>query len=290
MLLGTSCLDWIVMHPAKIDIQAALQAAKAAAIEAGKFIAQQQRAHSFQLNFKGENDFVTSADVEAEKLIIAELSKFSSSIGFLSEETNPQTKLKAGFQDPLWVIDPIDGTTNYAHGQTQCAVSIALFAEGKVQLGVVNAAMQGEHFWASLGGGAFCNGNQIHVQDISNLRRALVATGFSPIRSQLDRDMARFRAVLENCSDMRRAGAASLDACWVACGRLHAYYESTIKPWDIAAAGLIAREAGALTSHLTEPSAQELLPADLYPHEFIVAVPGILQPLCELLRKAGKAA
>ncbi len=273
------------MNQNSIDLQAALQVAKDAAIEAGEILIQRHKSRSFQLSFKGENDYVTTVDLEAEKLIIAKLSKFSSSIGFLSEETNPKLDPQFAYNDALWVIDPIDGTANFAHGHPQCAVSIALSVGGKVQVGVVNAALQSELFWAKLGDGAFCNGAEIHVHNIDKLRRALVATGFSPVRGELERDVARFRAVLENCSDIRRAGAASLDVCWVACGRMHAYYE-TVKPWDIAAAGLIAREAGALTSHLFPRPSDAELPEDLYAKEFFVAVPGIIEPLRALLAKA----
>ena len=148
----------------------------------------------------------------------------------------------------LFRSDPIDGTVNYAHGHIQSAVSIAYCEHGQITLGVVYNPFTDELFSAELGQGAKLNGATIRVADETNLRRAIIATGFPYIKEGIDDMVERVRSILHHCADIRRLGSAALDICWLAAGRLDGYYES-LSLWDFAAARLIAAEAGAVCGH-----------------------------------------
>jgi myo-inositol-1(or 4)-monophosphatase len=190
----------------------------------------------------------------------------------------------------VWIIDPIDGTTNYAHGHFQVGVSIACAIDAKVVAGAVFAPFLGELFTASLGAGAFLNGEPISVSPTDRLESALIATGFPYDRANVPNICKRLQALLSRCRDIRRLGAASLDICWVACGRLDAYYEETINPWDGAAACLIAREAGARIGHYAYDSPTqrrtERYPGDLFVDNLIVSTPGVFEEISKALAAA----
>ena len=198
---------------------------------------------------------------------------------FLSEEVAVRGKFDFG--GPVWVIDPIDGTSNYAHGHPYVSVSAALVIDGKPRLGVVHAPFLRETFTAVLGEGAQLNGKAIHVSSASELRSSLIGTGFPHDRSHLGTSMRRIERLLITCQDIRRAGSPALDISWVAAGRLDGHCES-LAPWDIAAAGLIATEAGAVRGNLLPGKSG--WPPLLRGEEFIVATPGIFDSLCELLK------
>lgn len=187
-------------------------------------------------------DMVTEMDRAAEALIVQRIFKARPDDGMLGEEG---TDL-AGTSGVRWVVDPLDGTTNYLYGLPGFAVSIAAEIDGQVAVGVVHDVVRDESFAATVGGGATRDGLPIAVSDVTELGFALVATGFSYDRARRARQGAVLATVLPRVRDVRRFGAAAVDLCSVACGRVDAYYERGLAPWDLAAGGLIAREAGAV--------------------------------------------
>lgn len=265
------------------DLELVLKLTKEAALEAGRRIVAMRRSNDFEVSFKSGFDPVTTADLEAEEIIISRILKTFPDHKIMAEESYQGFKERADYLMPLWIIDPIDGTTNYTLGHHQVAVSIAFAHHGTVLVGVVHAPFQNETFWAKRGGGAFLNNQLIRPSGTSDLAGALIGFG-QPSKSQNSKRFAAiYEAVLDRCRDMRRIGAGALDISWVAPGRYDAFYE-TLKPWDMAAACLIAREAGATVGHLEPKSADEIIPDDLNPRELVVATPQIYTEFCELLR------
>jgi myo-inositol-1(or 4)-monophosphatase len=262
------------------------------ALEAGKLI-KKLRGESFEVSHKGPRDLVTSADLAADALICQRIRAQFPEHAILSEESAPNLDLQR-VQGPLWVIDPIDGTTNYALGHYQSAVSIAFYFAGKGVAGAVYAPFLDEMFFAERGHGAFLNQTRLR-RAAETLGDALVATGF-PYRREPEvvaRLACRARSILLHCRDLRRLGAASLDVCWVACGRLGAYYES-VNPWDIAAARIIATEAGAACGNIYAENLEQAAEDDglasgtgeLYSRHFLASAQGIFSQLQELLQQA----
>lgn len=190
---------------------------------------------------KAKANLVTIADVKVQKAVLSIIKKNFPSHDFLAEEDG----LKNTHSDYIWVIDPIDGTTNFAHGFPQCSVSIALFYKGRVTLGGVYDVMKEELFLARKGKGATLNGKKINVSRVKHLSEALLVTGFPYTRdAQIDRLLHTFKNFIKACHDIRRLGSAALDLCWVACGRLDGYWEENLNPWDVSAGKLILEEAG----------------------------------------------
>ncbi len=248
-----------------------------AAERAGRLIVRWSLDRTYEVREKEGTEIVTTADLRADEIIREHLHSMFPTHRFVSEEV-------AGpfdFAGPVWVIDPIDGTANYAHGHPYVSISVALVVDGEPRVGVVHAPFLHETFDAIAGCGARCNGRPIRVSEASDLRRALVGTGFPHDRTDLTRPVERVKRLLEHCQDVRRAGSPALDICWVAAGRLDAHCES-LGPWDIAAAGLIATEAGALRGNLS-PNTSAFPPA-LNGEEFIVSTPRIFESLSELLK------
>lgn len=211
-------------------------------------------------------DIVTEADRETEKLIRDALASARPHDGFFGEESGAEK----GTSGLTWIVDPIDGTVNFLYGIPHYAVSIAV-VEGEPDpltwttlAGVVVNPASGETFTASAGGGAFLNGDPIHVAEPVDLSQALVATGFAYDSAERGRQGTVISQLLPQVRDIRRMGTASLDLCFVACGRLNAYFERTLSPWDHAAGALIAREAGATVKGLGDaaPSREFILAAD----------------------------
>jgi myo-inositol-1(or 4)-monophosphatase len=201
--------------------------------------------------FKGESDLVTEVDRGCEELIVGAILERYPEHDILAEENvYPQRN-----SSHRWIIDPLDGTTNYAHGFPWFAVSIALEIEGEVRIGVVYHTMMNELFTAVRGEGAFLNGERIHVSSRSPLKNALLATGF-PYDKSLDNEntFANFERFQIKARGVRRAGSAALDLSYVAAGRLDGYWECKLKPWDVAAGFLIVEEAGGrVTDHGGSP-------------------------------------
>ncbi|MCB0310122.1 MAG: inositol monophosphatase [Bdellovibrionales bacterium] len=264
------------------NLQTILSACLRAASEAGDRIVALREDGAVSLNYKSPTDLVTSADLASEKIVLDILKELDVKAHVLSEECNPDTTDRDLLFGPLWILDPIDGTTNYAHGLPNCAVSIAFADQGKVLVGVVHAPFLGQTFSAIRGSGAFLNGATISPRPITNLREALVSTGFADWEGYLDLQMKRATLVMQHCRDLRRFGAAALDICNVACGRLDGYFE-TVKPWDIAAATLIAREAGATIDRLSPIPHGSSIPEELEGSDLVIGASGIFKEFKKLL-------
>jgi myo-inositol-1(or 4)-monophosphatase len=196
---------------------------------------------------KQQNDFVSEVDHAAEEAIISVLREAYPTHGFLGEESGFHDK-QAEF---LWIIDPLDGTTNFLHGVPQYCISIALMQKGVPQQAVVFDPNRNELFTASKGVGAYLNDRRIRVSKVDRFEGALVGTGF-PFKQveHIDDYLRMLRNVMTAASGVRRPGAAALDLAWVACGRMDAFWELGLSPWDMAAGALLIREAGGLVGDL----------------------------------------
>jgi myo-inositol-1(or 4)-monophosphatase len=183
-------------------------------------------------------DLVTASDRASEALIVARIRAASPDASILGEEEG----IYAGTSDERWIVDPLDGTTNYAHGYPLYCVSIAYERAGELRAAAIYAPALNELYAAEQGGGARCNGEPISVSGTADVAEALVCTGFIPAR--YDRNGAHFGALSRIAQGVRRDGSAALDLAFVAAGRFDAFWEHDLKPWDIAAGALIIREAG----------------------------------------------
>jgi myo-inositol-1(or 4)-monophosphatase len=223
-------------------VQPLLNIAVRAARRAGDVIIRSlNRLESLTVSSKGRNDFVTEVDRAAEQEIIGSIRRHYPQHAFLAEESG-----RSGTHDTLWIIDPLDGTTNFLHGFPVFAVSIACEIRGRLEHAVVYDPMRGELFTASRGAGAHLDNHRMRVSKARALDGALIATGF-PYRanlSHLDTYLAMFRAVSERVAGVRRPGAASLDLAYVAAGRVDAFWEIGLSAWDTAAGTLLIQEAG----------------------------------------------
>jgi myo-inositol-1(or 4)-monophosphatase len=203
------------------------------------------------IRHKGRIDLVTDTDVAVEEFLKEELLKAFPTSRFLAEESAGD----AGLQDMTWVIDPVDGTTNFAHGLPFVATSVALWHQGQVVLGVVNLPLMNELFAASLGGGTTLNGKPVTVSSAEMIEESLFATGFPyAIGEHLEGILERLRRLLPLVRGVRRPGAAALDLAYVACGRYDAFYEEALNPWDTAAGMLLVTEAGGRVSRVDTES------------------------------------
>ena len=200
---------------------------------------------------KQQSDFVTEVDKAAEAAIVEILREAYPDYGILAEESGETAGTGAG-GDYQWIIDPLDGTTNFIHGFPQYAVSIGLAYKGQMNQAVVYDTLRNEMFTASKGGGAFLNERRIRVSKCSKLEDALIGTGF-PYRvfNRLDAYLGIFKDLAQGTAGLRRPGAASLDLAYVACGRLDGFWEFGLSPWDMAAGSLLITEAGGLVSDLS---------------------------------------
>jgi myo-inositol-1(or 4)-monophosphatase len=198
------------------------------------------RLESFDL--KGEVDLVTEMDRRSERFVVESLSRFTPGVAFLAEEGGATGG--AGSRG-LWILDPLDGTTNYAHGFPVFAVSLALEWDGELVLGIVHDPTRRETFSAAHGRGAFRNGERLQVTRRKTLSESLLATGFPyDIRTSPENNLRRFQALALKARGIRRAGAAAIDLAYVAAGRFDGYWEEKISAWDVAAGVLLVREAG----------------------------------------------
>ena len=203
-----------------------------------------------QITTKRQSDFVTEVDKAAEAAIIDVLREAYPEYGILAEESG-QTAGSAGGSEYQWIIDPLDGTTNFIHGLPQYAVSIALAHRGQVTQAVVYDTVRNEMFTASKGGGAFLNERRIRVSKCLRLEEALIGTGFPyRIYDHIDAYLAIFKELARKSAGIRRPGAAALDLAYVACGRFDGFWEFGLSPWDIAGGALLISEAGGLISDL----------------------------------------
>ncbi len=229
------------MHPL-------LNVAVMAARDAGRILIKKMvNLGKLKVEQKGHNDFVSDADRAAEKAAINCIHKHYPDHAILAEESGA-----SGESDTVWIIDPLDGTTNYLHGFPVFAVSIGVQDKGRMEHAVVYDPLRQELFTASRGAGAQLDGHKIRVSGQMELARSLIGTGFPFREAGLDVTpyMNMLTKTIVHTSGVRRAGAAALDLCYVAAGRLDAYFETGLAPWDLAAGSLIVREAGGIVSGL----------------------------------------
>ncbi|MDM8546621.1 inositol monophosphatase family protein [Candidatus Venteria ishoeyi] len=229
------------MHPM---LNTAIKAARRAG---NQIVRAMDHLDGLSIEAKGTNDFVSEVDRNAEKTIIETLLQAYPDHGILAEESG----IKEGKTLHQWIIDPLDGTTNFLHGHPQFAVSIALKFRGKLEQAVVYNPMTEELFTATLGRGAFLNNRRIRVSQVNQLRYALLGTGF-PFREEryLEIYLETFRRLFPNSSGVRRAGSAALDLAYIAAGRLDGFWEFHLQPWDIAAGALLIKEAGGMVTDM----------------------------------------
>lgn len=220
-------------------------------------------------------DIVTVMDQQAERLVVERIRAVRPDDGFLGEEG----AAVEGTSGVTWVIDPIDGTVNYLYEIPSYAVSVAARVGDQVVAGAVVNAVSGETWSALRGQGASLDGRPIGVNAPPELAMALVATGFGYGAARRARQAVILQTVLPKVRDVRRAGSASLDLCALACGRVDAFYEQGLKPWDLAAGGLVAEEAGATVGGLLGRPAGEAM--------VLAAPPGLFEELAELLAGLG---
>ena len=226
-----------------------LNIAVRAARRAGEIIVRSMnRLESLAVASKGRNDFVTEVDRAAEREIIAIIRRHYPQHAFLAEESGA-----SGTHDTLWIVDPLDGTTNFLHGFPVFAVSIACQIRGRLEHAVVYDPMRQELFTASRGGGAHLDNHRMRVSKARGIEGALIATGF-PYRANtryLDAYLGMLKAVSEQAAGVRRPGAAALDLAYVAAGRVDAFWEIGLSAWDTAAGTLLIQEAGGRSGTLT---------------------------------------
>jgi len=227
-------------------LNTAIEAARRAGDLAMRYL---KRLDELKVRSKSRNDFVTQVDLEAEQAIIEIIHSRYPQHAIQAEETGIQEG-----DETVWIIDPLDGTTNFLHGFPMFAVSIGVQVKGRMTVAVVYDPNRQELFTAIRGVGAQLDGRRMRVKNQQRLEGALIGTGF-PYRMHeqwMDTYLNQFRAVMQVAADCRRPGCAALDLCYLAAGRLDGFWEFGLQPWDIAAGSLILREAGGLISSMTD--------------------------------------
>lgn len=224
------------------DLQQLTQQVNDIARETGQFIAsERKKLRQEQIEAKGSNDFVTEVDMESERRLVKSLKALLPESGFITEEETTSQESKTY----NWIIDPLDGTTNFIHGLPPYSVSIGLSHNDEMVLGVVYEIGANELFYAWKGGGAYHENKRIHVARADEISKALVATGFAyKGKDHFPGMLETLSFVVNNSHGIRRLGSAAVDLCYVAAGRLDIFYESGLHVWDVAAASLIVQEAG----------------------------------------------
>jgi len=236
-----------------------------------------------QVSVKGPGDFVTQADLKAEKTLRVELTRARPGYGFLMEESGvtPGTD-----ERHRWIVDPLDGTTNFLHGIPQFCISIGLERDGELVAGVIYEPIRDEMFWAEKGQGAYVNDRRLRVSARRQLSESVIATGIPTIRGSVDRELyvRTLVAVMGATVGVRRFGAAALDLAYVAAGRVDGFWEFGLQPWDLAAGILLIREAGGYISGLGEGKHDLMASGDV-----VAANDHLHLPLTALLKGAMRA-
>lgn len=256
-------------HPSLSDIESLARAA-------GKILHDgYEKDHDIQ--FKGEIDLVTEIDHQSEKFLLGEISRRWPESRVLAEESG-----ESGRGEMLWYVDPLDGTVNYAHGVPVFCVSIACAWDGMTRLAAVYDPMRNELFSAQRGRGAHLNTRPLKVTRVAELRQALLVTGFPyDMWTVVPNNLEYFGRFARMTQGVRRLGSAALDACYVAAGRFDGFWELSLKPWDVAAGGLIAEEAGARVTNL-QGGADYLSP----PLSVLAAGPELHEKMLDVLHQS----
>ncbi|MEQ9438316.1 MAG: inositol monophosphatase family protein [Cyclobacteriaceae bacterium] len=218
--------------------------------DTGHFILEENQKFSLSnIEYKGKNDLVSYVDKEAEKQLVARLSELLPEAGFITEEGTAEVGKAEQYN---WVIDPVDGTTNYVHGLPFYAISVGLMEENEVILGVIYEPNRDEFFYTSKGEKAYRNAKEMHVSPVTTLEESLLATGFPYSKF---REMPAYidvvQELMQKTHGLRRMGSAALDLAYVACGRFEGFFEYNLKPWDVAAGVLLVQQAGGTVTTFT---------------------------------------
>jgi myo-inositol-1(or 4)-monophosphatase len=233
-----------------------------------------------QVSVKGPGEFVSAADVKAEKVLRTELAKARPGYGFLMEESGAEV---GSDRHHRWIVDPLDGTTNFLHGIPHFSISIALERDGDIVAGLIYEPVRDEMFWGEKGGGAFLNDRRLRVSARRHLGEALIGTGIPFVgRGDHGTYLATLGAVMAATSGVRRLGVASLDLAYVAAGRLDGFWEFGLSPWDIAAGIALVREAGGYITDMAGGGSM------LASGDVLAANDHLHQPLAQLLDQSSK--
>jgi len=247
--------------------------------ETGEFVKNYRLNNKPSVESKGRNDFVTQIDKASEEKLIKALGDLIPESGFIAEEN---TSSKKG-EVYNWIIDPIDGTTNFIHGLYPFAISIALQENDEIILGVVYEMGMDECFYSWKGGPALMNGNPISVSNNAKVADSLIATGFPYTNySLIDNFMETLDFFMKNSHGLRRLGSAAADLAYVACGRFDAFYEYNLKPWDVAAGAFLVQQAGGKVSDFSGGSNY------LFGGEIVTANAGIFEEMQQVIKKIMK--
>jgi myo-inositol-1(or 4)-monophosphatase len=266
-----------------MNLQQTQQQAILAAESAGKVIIKGMKTvRQSEVVHKRETDFVTPVDQEAESVILDILQRQFPDIPVLAEESG----ITGGRSDYRWIIDPLDGTTNFIHGYPWVSVSIALercqegAAYGEPVVGVTLNPFSNDLFTARKSAGAYHNGKRIHVSNVDGLQDALLATGF-PFRNRevLDKYLLIFKELFSYCHGIRRAGSAALDFAWLAAGAIDGFYEYGLSPWDVAAGAILIREAGGVVTDFSGGDQW------MDPGNIVAGTPGVHRDILEIIRR-----
>jgi len=254
-----------------------LNFAKQIALEAGSLLV--QRLGSARVSKKGDIDLVTEADIAAEELIIDRIRSYHPQHGILAEESGEAVAVGNTSSSWRWIIDPLDGTTNYAHGYPCFCVSIGVEHNGVLELGVIYDPMRNEMFAAERGQGATLNDRRIRVSDVEELNRAMLCTGF-PYNVRERPDFAHdFATFTMNAQAVRRDGSAAIDLAYVACGRFDGFWEDGLNPWDMAAGVLLIQEAGGRVTNFEDQ------PLSIYTKKVLATNGLVHEPMLQLLTR-----
>lgn len=260
-----------------MDLNAILDRVIAVSKEAGAFIRKERISFDLgRVEIKGFNDMVSYVDKTAEQIIVHKLQEILPEAGFITEEGTNSTKGEIY----NWVIDPLDGTTNFIHGFPVFSVSIGLLENQESILGVVYEVNRNECFYAVKGGGAFCNETPIHVSSCHDLASSLIATGFPyDGLDKTDAYLKVLKSLMESSHGYRRLGSAAVDLCYVACGRVDGYFQYNLNSYDVAGGAIIVKEAGGIVSDFNNGSNY------IFGREILATNPGVHPQLLHEINK-----